>query len=73
MFPDAALMYGRQPATRFRATLHVLHVAPQRLDHCRLGAENYAIPWLPVCKSKSRTMRDAIYTNRWSTATEAVC
>jgi nucleotide-binding universal stress UspA family protein len=39
---DAALMYGRELATRFGATLHVLHVAPN-VHISTLGAENYAI------------------------------
>jgi nucleotide-binding universal stress UspA family protein len=39
---DAALMYGRELATRFGATLHVLHVA-QNVYISTFGAENYAI------------------------------
>ena len=38
---DAALMYGREIATRFGATLHVLHVA-QNVYISTFGAENYA-------------------------------
>jgi len=38
---DAALMYGRELATRFGATLHVLHVA-QNIYISTFGAENYA-------------------------------
>jgi nucleotide-binding universal stress UspA family protein len=38
---DAALMYGRELATRFGATLHVLHVV-QNIYIGTLGAENYA-------------------------------
>jgi nucleotide-binding universal stress UspA family protein len=38
---DAALMYGRELATRFGATLHVLHVA-QNIYITTFGAENYA-------------------------------
>jgi len=37
---DAALMYGRELAVRFGATLQVLHVAPN--VYAALGAENYA-------------------------------
>jgi nucleotide-binding universal stress UspA family protein len=37
---DAALIYGRELATRFGATLHVLHVA-QNVYMSTLGAENY--------------------------------
>lgn len=37
---DAALMYGRELAMRFGATLHVLHVA-QNIYISTLGAENY--------------------------------
>jgi nucleotide-binding universal stress UspA family protein len=37
---DAAVMYGREFATRFGATLHILHVAPNVF--AALGAENYA-------------------------------
>jgi nucleotide-binding universal stress UspA family protein len=38
---DAALMYGRELASRFGATLHVLH-AVQNIYIGMLGAENYA-------------------------------
>ena len=38
---DAALLYGRELATRFGATLHVLHVA-QNVYFSTFGAENYA-------------------------------
>src|ERR1700756_5148117 len=38
---DAALMYGRELATRFGATLHVLHVA-QNIYISTFGAETYA-------------------------------
>jgi nucleotide-binding universal stress UspA family protein len=37
---DAALLYGRELATRFGATLHVLHVA-QNVYLSTLGADNY--------------------------------
>jgi nucleotide-binding universal stress UspA family protein len=37
---DAALLYGREFAARFGATLHVLHAAPY-LSYAMLGAENY--------------------------------
>jgi nucleotide-binding universal stress UspA family protein len=37
---EAALLYGRELAARFGATLHVLHVAPNIL-FSTLGAENY--------------------------------
>ena len=37
----AALTYGRALASRFEATLHVLHVA-QNIYHNALGAETYA-------------------------------
>ena len=39
---DAALVYGRALATRFGATLHVLHVA-QNVYISTFGAENFAI------------------------------
>jgi nucleotide-binding universal stress UspA family protein len=38
---DAALIYGRELATRFGATLHVLHVA-ENIYITTFGAENYA-------------------------------
>jgi len=38
---EAALSYGRELATRFNATLHVLHVA-QNVYITTFGAENYA-------------------------------
>ena len=38
---DAALAYGRKLATRFGATLHVLHVA-QSVYITTFGAENHA-------------------------------
>ena len=38
---DVALSYGRELATRFKATLHVLHVA-QNVYISTFGAENYA-------------------------------
>ena len=38
---DAALTYGRELATRFGATLHVLHVA-ENIYVTTFGAENYA-------------------------------
>jgi nucleotide-binding universal stress UspA family protein len=38
---DAALTYGRELASRFDATLHVLHVA-QNIYISTFGAENYA-------------------------------
>jgi nucleotide-binding universal stress UspA family protein len=37
---DAAVLYGRELAARFGATLHVLHVAPNAYIGT-LGAENY--------------------------------